>query len=148
MADLRFVLLDEIGYTEFCSWFENEELKRRISLPTSVWLDYVTQTPGVYAWIIYDELRPVGEVQVDIIANNSGATGHIALVVKPDLWHQGWCKRILRALLKRSELAALTTIEAYVEPDNVASQRCFRAIGFAEAEISNEDGMLIYTRCN
>jgi RimJ/RimL family protein N-acetyltransferase len=145
MTELNFVLLDAIGYAEFCSWFENEELRRRISLPTSVWFDYVRQTPGVYAWMIYDATQPVGEVQLDIIANNSGATGHIALVVNPDLWQQGWCKRILRALLKRPELAALTTIEAHVEPDNIASQRCLQFVGFAKAEIISKEGMLIYS---
>lgn len=68
---LTFHTLGEPKLEVLRTWFTDPELARRISFPTIRWFDYVRPTPMVYAWLIYDEDIPIGQVQVDIDAANN-----------------------------------------------------------------------------
>jgi len=82
MYELAFYPLHTDRYRLYTTWFRDPELARRIETPTRQWLHYVTTTPGVYAWLIYPAMRPVGQMQLDTTPQDRGS---IALAVNPAL---------------------------------------------------------------
>jgi predicted acetyltransferase len=138
MSGLNFTSMGETEFQIFRSWFVDEELRRRISLPDRHWLDYVRYEARVYAWLVYEDGVPVGQVQLDVDATQSG---YVGMAVNPGFRRQGYCKRILRALLLRPKVLSLVSIEAGAEMDNVPSQRCLLAV----SEEPDEDGFLQFT---
>ena len=139
----------KIGATEFTllrSWFDDPELKHRLTPPTAQWFEYIQTSPDAHAWMIYDNDLTVGYVQVDI---ETGQHASVAVAVRQAVRNHGYCKRILRALLTRPELQHMVQFEACSEPDNIAIQRCMKAVGFIlEGDIPDSDGMLrfVYRR--
>ncbi len=144
MCDLAFHPLNSTGYQVYATWFPDPELALRLETPTQQWLQYVTTTPGTFAWLVYDATMPVALVQLDTTAERIGS---IAFAVNPSLRRQGYGTAVLRALLTRPETARLQQIDAMVELDNAASRRCLSAAGFVLlSEQPDEDGFLQYTR--
>jgi RimJ/RimL family protein N-acetyltransferase len=142
MPELTFHPLDTAGYHFYSTWFRDPELARRIEPPTQEWLHYVTTMPGVYAWLIYHAMTPVGQVQLDTTPEHRGT---IAFAVNPALRQRGYGTAILRALLTRPEAARLHQIDAAVEPDNTASRRCLVMAGFVLlSDCPDDDGFLHY----
>ncbi len=143
MAGLTFRPLDEAGMRLYASWFDDAELKRRIEAPTPRWFEYVTTTPGSYAWLVYDGEHAIGSVQMDTDAERKGWFG---LVVKPTLRRRGYGTRILQAFLRRPEVTALRQLEAEVELDNLAALRCCQRVGFVQTDAGpDDDGFLHLT---
>jgi RimJ/RimL family protein N-acetyltransferase len=136
MFELTFRNLDEVELRQLDIWFQDAELRRRIQPPTPLWFNYVSNTPGCYAWMVYDGDVAIGQLQLDTYADN---TGSIGLVVNPQLRNQGHGKRILRSFLQRSEVTRLERLEVTIEPDNIASLRCFHKAGFIQVS-SEPDG--------
>ena len=143
---MAFVLIDESGLRVLETWFDDPELQRRYSRPDRTWFDYVCNEAGVRAWMIHENGAPVGHLQLDTDADG---TGHIGLVVKPELRNRGYGKRILRAFLGRPEVRRLNTIVGCAEVDNVASHRCVRAVGFVQQGTEpDEEGFLSFVYVN
>ena len=70
---LTFHSVGEPVFEILKTWFADPELIRRIEFPTARWFDYVRHTPGVYAWLIFDENTPVAHVQFDIEDTNNAS---------------------------------------------------------------------------
>ncbi|MEM7534165.1 MAG: GNAT family N-acetyltransferase [Chloroflexota bacterium] len=147
MSLLRFVSVDESNVAIYDAWYTDEELRHRYEPPTDAWLTYVMETPTVYAWLIYEDERAVGHVQMDIEHRTpSGSVGHVGLVVNPTLRRRGYGKRILRSLLQRAELVDLSHLQGTAEVDNIGSQRCMDAVGFIrQSTTPDADGFYTYT---
>jgi L-amino acid N-acyltransferase YncA len=140
MSELTFRPLDDRGLRLYEAWFQDTELRRRIEPPTSQWFNYVSNTPGIYAWIIYHDDIPIGQLQLDTYANN---TGSVELVVNPKMRNQGYGKKILKAFLMRPEVARLDQLEVTIEPDNFASLQCFQQVGFIQMSVEpDKEGFL------
>lgn len=140
MPELVFVPLDEPGFSVLTSWFADQELRRRIEVPTRVWFDYIRGQPDVYGLVVREDGDPVGQLQLDI---HPERTGYIGFYVNPELRGQGYGRRILRAFLARPEAAGLRQIIATVEMDNLASQRCLLASNFIlDGAGPDEEGFL------
>lgn len=143
MSELTFRVLDESELRLLHTWFQDAELRRRIQPPTLQWFSYVSHTPGCYAWMVYEGNIALGQLQMDTYADN---TGSAALAVNPKLRNQGYGKMILRAFLKRPEVARLNQLEVTIEPDNFASLRCFQQAGFIQASSEpDQEGFLHFT---
>jgi RimJ/RimL family protein N-acetyltransferase len=140
MADLVFAPVDEAAYQVLASWFEDPELRQRYNRPTQPWLDYVRKQPGVHAWMILEDNQPVGLLQLDIDAAN---TGYIGYYVKPALRGQGYGRRLLQAFLARPEVQGLHRVIGSVAPDNAASIRCLLSAGFVPmGDLPDDEGQL------
>ena len=72
MPVLVFVPMDESGFHIFRSWFTDAELQRRFQLSDRRWFDYVRNGSGIYAWLVYENDVPIGQVQLDVVASKSG----------------------------------------------------------------------------
>jgi RimJ/RimL family protein N-acetyltransferase len=143
LSELIFRPLDEITLRLYLAWFQDAELKRRIQPPTQQWFNYVSHTPGIYAWIIYENDLPVGQLQLDTYTDHTGSVG---LVVNPAVWNQGYGQRILEAFFQRVEVACLAQVEAAIEADNLASLRCFQKAGFIQDRPEpDEEGFLHFS---
>ncbi|WP_158289282.1 GNAT family N-acetyltransferase [Paenibacillus flagellatus] len=137
---MEFVRLEQEGLALLKQWFQDPEALRRLSgmLPLERWLPFVLQNPDYYAWIVYESGQPVGQIDAETEADG---TAYVSLLVNPGLRGRGYGSRMLAALLQRPELTAVRRWEAGIEPDNIASIRCFRKAGFVEQEV-DEDGFM------
>ncbi|MCB8981992.1 MAG: GNAT family N-acetyltransferase [Ardenticatenaceae bacterium] len=148
MEDLVFTPLNESGLSVIRSWFNDPELKHRIEYPTDIWFHFVSTEPNIYSWIIEEDDRPVGQLQLDV---DDSQTGYIGIYVNPALRRQGYGKRILQSLFARPEVAPLNKIMAPAEIDNLASQACLKSVGFLQEESElEEDGFFsfVYAKLN
>lgn len=130
-------------YTIYRTWFEDAELSRRLSI-TPTWFDYVTQTAGVDAWIIFRKQVPAAVVQF-----GEQPRPAIAIAMNPLLRGQGLCISVIRLTLDQPELRHLDAIYAFIEPDNLASLRCAEKAGFSRvSDVPDADGMfeVVFTR--
>lgn len=126
MSELIFHRLDKAEMCLLSTWFEDVELRRRIQPPATEGFTYVSQTPGLYAWLVYDGSIAVGQLQLDTYSDD---TGSLALVINPPLRHQGYGQRVLRAFLARPEVKSLQQLKATIAPDNAAALQCLNRWG-------------------
>lgn len=115
---------------------------------------------AAYRWLAWEDAQPVGYIDCGtfdrfVVYGGEGPhgpiihstierrTGHIAIVVDPGRRRRGVGRAMIRALLDRPELEDASLLVAGIEPDNVASLRCFEAVGFRRrAEEPDWEGML------
>ena len=130
MSDLIFVPMTQDYVPMLEEWFEDAELQRRFGgmLPLQNFLDYVQSEPEYFWWVALDGSASVGMAFMQIAPGEPQGFGFL---VNPALRRQGYGTRILQMLLARPEAASVTIWQAGIEPDNVASQRCVAALGFA-----------------
>ena len=128
MAELILVPLQ--GITDLLmlqSWFQDAEHARRIDYPTQQWFDFVTTVSNRFARVAYEGNAPIGFVQYEC---KPDGTASLAYYVRPDLRGRGYGKQLLQAILAAPDSIHATAIWAGVDPDNLASLRCFEAVGF------------------
>lgn len=98
------------------------------------WLDTRLQDPYTRLWIIESstaDSKPIGQVRLNYNRDFAQAEIHIAL--HPD-WHgkgQGHQALQQACILGFAEYESLEAILAFIQPDNLASQRAFAKSGFA-----------------
>lgn len=124
-------------YAIYRSWFDDVELARRISI-TPTWFEYITQTPGVTAWMIFRDQMPVAEVSF-----GEQPFPSLAMSMNPILRGQGLCASVIRLVLDLPELRRFDKIFGAIEPDNFASLNCVLKAGFNRTSDSlDEDGLI------
>jgi RimJ/RimL family protein N-acetyltransferase len=128
------------------AWFRDREARRRLGgmLPLRAWYDHAQATGGYFAWMAYEDERPVALV---VLETGPARSATFALLVASRLRGRGYGKRIVRALRTRPEVKALHTLECAVEPDNTAALRCLRACGFAKRSLEPDDEGLLTVFC-
>jgi RimJ/RimL family protein N-acetyltransferase len=144
--EMNFVKLDRENVSIYAAWFEDAELRKRLSLPDDNWLNYITSGSNAQAWLCYDEGQAVAHIQLDTEEDKSGS---IALAVKPSLRGQGIGTKVLREFVASPLIAHLDYLEAGIEEDNLASQRVFSKAGFVlRGTGADEEGFLHFIYLN
>ena len=141
-TQITFRLFEAADLLEFRSWFADAELARRLSYPTDEWFDYV-KGPAVRCWAALDATgQMIAELQIDQDCNRSG---YFDIAIKPPLRRQGLGTKVLKAFIDGPG-RIYTTLEAAVEPGNIASLACLRRCGFDEHLHPDEDGFMRFTK--
>lgn len=124
-------------------WFKDNEVLNRLggTLPLERWHQYVQKNPNYYAWMAYEKDDPVGQIEIEIYSDNSSA---MSILTNPVLRHKGYGKKMLHALLQKSEISTVQMIKVGIESDNIASLNFFKQAGFMEESIDDE-GFLVYS---
>ena len=135
---LAFRQLGEADLAILRGWFVDEELARRLSYPTDDWFTHVTGTGEARSWISLSGNEPIAAIQVD---GSAGGTGHLAILMRPELRGRGWGSSVLLAFLAGPGRAYQMLIGS-IEPDNVASLACCRRCGFVLSTELDEDGLI------
>jgi L-amino acid N-acyltransferase YncA len=142
MVGILIRRLDEAAYATYAQWFLDQDTIHWVQPPTKQWFTYVSNTDGVYAWGAYKADELVGVVQIDRTEDDAGA---ICIVVNGRYRRQGLGRLILASILDQPEIRDLRKISAEIDPENLASLRCFSAAGFIQACAEpNEEGMLAF----
>ena len=124
-------------YMIYLAWFNDAELSRRISI-TPTWFEYVTQTPGVFSWMIFRDQMPAAEVSF-----SEQPFPSLAIAMNPILRGQGLCASVIRLVLDLPELRRFEKIFGAIEPDNFASLNCVLKAGFSRTSDGlDEDGLI------
>lgn len=121
-------------------WFKDAEVYKWLSgkLPLKRWYKFVNKSSNYYAWIVYEQEIPVGQISVEIYPDH---TASVSLLTNPSLRNKGYGKRMLELLQNRKELDAVQIITAGIEVENIASIRCFKKVGFADEGIDSDNIM-------
>lgn len=140
---LVFRELDDSGLEILEEWFKDPEVLKRLggTLPLKGWFQYVQQSPNYFAWLAYENGKPVGQLAMEVDADFSAA---ISLLTSPELRNKGYGKRMLNTLLQRPELSSVQIIKVGIEPDNKASLQCFKNAGYIEKGL-DEEGFITLT---
>ncbi|WP_274364748.1 GNAT family N-acetyltransferase [Paenibacillus thermotolerans] len=140
---MEFVELDLEGLQVLEEWFKDPEVLKRLTgkQPLRQWFQNVQQSSNYWAWMVTQEGQPVGQIAIEIYSDRTAA---LSLLTHPQLRSQGYGKRMLEQLLLRPELAEAVSIKANIEPDNIASVKCFTKAGFTE-QGTDEYGYLVFT---
>ena len=107
--------------SESIAWIEHEKwFKSRLTDPQSLFL------------IAEDELgKPVGQVRFQ----NEGCEGTISVSIAPDRRGQGYGWRVIQLGSRlASRTCQLSTLHAFIKPDNTASLRSFSKAGYSETD--------------
>lgn len=120
------------------SWFEDEELSRRLSYPTEEWFSYVRGTGIAQCWIAQKGIELVAQLQVDHVP---GEPAYLDIAVRPDLRGNGLGQSILSAFLEGPG-EAYPVLVGHIEPDNLASLRCCQKCGFVLSGAVDKDGFI------
>lgn len=157
-------------------WFEDEDVQRFLGGPewparmltlaetvAGTIFRGATQTAS-YRWIALDGAHPVGYIDCGItdrwtVCDDDGTgapvvvsaidvpAASVALTVDPSRRGAGIGRSMVRALLAAPEVRSVELFGAGVDPDNVASLRCFGAVGFVlQTSEPDWEGMLYLIR--
>lgn len=121
-------------------WYKDQEVLKRLggTLPLNRWFRYVEQNHNYYAWIVYEEIIPVGQVALELYPDCSAS---VSILINPSYRNNGFGQKILKALLQKTVLSTVQIIKVSIEIDNVASLQCFKKVGFIEEGVDS-DGMI------
>ena len=139
---LRPLAEADVGTLE--AWFEDPDVRVRLggALPVREWCEFVANEPDYYAFMAWDGDSPVGFAAFEVYEDRWASMFHL---VGPQFRNRGYGKAILRAVLALPEVERLEWIEASVEPDNVASIRCYRWAGFEQPSPEpDQEGFLTF----
>ncbi|MFN8492975.1 MAG: GNAT family N-acetyltransferase [Caldilineaceae bacterium] len=143
MGNLTFERITQENLPELQSWFSDEVLDGFISKPDQAWMDYVTTTANVAAWLVSSGEQTIGQVQIDFV----GQIGYMSYYVNPAMRNQGYGKLILTAVPTLQEVAGCKKLAGSVDEGNWASRKCLEASGFQNVGPDPEEpGMLCYER--
>lgn len=129
--------------TEYRSWFEDEELSRRLAYPTDEWFAHVSAGDAARSWAASANGQLVAQVQAD----REGPRGYIDFAVRPGLRGQGIGTAVLGAFLSGPG-QAYPILDARIEPDNLASLGCCARCGFTLLDHLDAEGFAqaVYVR--
>lgn len=146
MEHLSFGLLERNDVTELMLWYRDTELANRYGghdWPQKLW-PILLQEKNRQCWMVRMNNEQVGFVDFEM--NPMENLAWIGLVIKPELRNKGLGKRILQEFLAQSSVRSFSEIRAGIEPDNIASVRCFTALGFKPLhEKPDEEGIIDYS---
>jgi RimJ/RimL family protein N-acetyltransferase len=144
MVEVLLRPLREADITTLEAWFQDSEVKSRLggALPVREWCGFVAKGPAYYALMAWDADRPMGFAAFEVYDDRWASMFHL---VGPQFRNRGYGKAVLRAVLRLPEVERLEWIEASVEPDNVVSIHCYRAVGFEQPSPEpDEEGFLTF----
>ena len=138
-------------------WFEDERTRRFLGGPR--WPELAlkrSEAPArefrgrrvlsKHVWLGVEMDRPIGLVAVECYTDRSA---ELSVVVDPARRGRGLCRRIVQATLELAEMEEVDEVRAMVQPENVASLRCFEGAGFVQLSREPDDEnsvTLIYCR--
>jgi RimJ/RimL family protein N-acetyltransferase len=96
---------------------------------------------GRWAWIGLEDERPIGMVAAERYDDRSA---EVSIVVAPPERGRGIGQELVRSALARPELEDLDCVWAGIEPENVASIRCFERVGFVRVTEEPDADDVVY----
>jgi RimJ/RimL family protein N-acetyltransferase len=140
----QFIPFDEKSLSIYQAWFEDDELRRRISFPDHKWFNYVSHDSSVHCWAVYENIDLIAQIQMDV-GQIDDSTAYISLSVDPLRRGEGTGSKVLEEFLHIYG-EKYQQIEAGIEPDNLASIKCFEKNDFVKTATEDADGILTFIR--
>lgn len=128
------------------AWHEDPELAGRYggrAWPEKLW-DIMQKDSNRKCWLAIHEGLIIGYVDFEIHDDDKSAW--IGLAVSPELRGKGFGKKILQQFLSQPFVKEYAEIKAGIEPDNIASVKCFAGVGFKPvSEELDEEGVMDFS---
>ncbi|MCL1859756.1 MAG: GNAT family N-acetyltransferase [Oscillospiraceae bacterium] len=124
----------------FDSWLKRKNINKWLG-GIDDWykyFEYVNSTPDYFLIKALFDNKIIGAITLEIIEE----TGNISFMVNPDEQNKGHGRKILSLFLRQINQIIkrdIKCINAYIEPNNIASKRCFESCGFKYMGLDDED---------
>ncbi|WP_279538074.1 GNAT family N-acetyltransferase [Paenibacillus turpanensis] len=127
---------------QISTWHDDEETRKRISIHNlNDYYAYVSSRLDYFIWAVSDEDEIIGELTAEIIGYKRVG---ISYIINPNMRNQGYCKRILKEVIKLKELTYTENFEAWVDSDNYPSIKCLEHIGFIRQNVAPDENELFH----
>ena len=127
-------------------WFKDKATRKHLGgmLPLEKCVNYMISSTDTLAYLVFKNDQPLG--MVDIEFSPKEKTASISLLVNPYLRKKGLGTFILSAALQLDIYKNYSRLDAFIDPDNFASIKCFQKAGFQKMnEQPDEDGMFCFS---
>ena len=112
-----------------------------ISLDThKKWMESKLMDSNCCLFILTEGDELLGNIRLDM-EGESGEVGEISYVINPDHRGKGYGKVILRAL-EEEVPSWVRVLTGFVKTDNIASQKCFEALGYVKLNAGDVIGYI------
>jgi len=130
----------------FQEWFKDKATQKHLGgmLPLENCINYMISNTDTLAYLVFENETPIG--MVDIEMDPLEKTASISLLINPNFRKKGLGTFLLETTLQLDCFKNYTRLDAFIEPKNVASIKCFQKVGFQKINKKpDEDGMFCFS---
>jgi len=127
-------------------WFKDKATRKHLGgmLPLENCVNYMISNPDTLAFLVFENEKSIGMVDIEI--DPSEKTASISLLINPHYRKKGLGTLLLKTALQLDCYKNCTRLDAFIEPDNIASIKCFQKAGFEKInDLPDEDGMFCFS---
>ena len=112
--------------------------------PLDDFINFILTAENRLTYIVIYHSKYIGMVDVELNPKEKNAA--MDILIAPEERGKGFGKLVLEKLVQDSEFEKCTRLDAFIEPANIASIRCFQKAGFQKIKDEvDEDGMLQFS---
>lgn len=140
---MEFQLFSSQHFKEYCSWFEDEALKKWLGpKPDDDWLEYVLKDPTGRQYSVFDGKRMLAVIGIVLPTEIHPYCVITDIAVRPKLRGKGTGKIAIHHLLR---LHSASIFKTFVDEKNIHAIAFFEHLNWQKAETIDEDGMWAFT---
>ena len=126
-------------------WLKDKATRKHLGgmLPLEDCINYMISNIDTLAYFVFKNEMPIGMVDVEFYPSEK--TTSLSLLINPNFRKKGIGTFILKTTLQLDCFKNYTRLDAFIEPENIASIKCFQNAGFQKMnEELDEDGMFCF----
>ena len=127
-------------------WLKDKATQEHLGgmLPLENFINYLITASDRLPYFVFENELPIGMVDIEFYPKEK--TASLSLLINPDLRKKGLGTFLLKSILQLDSFKNYTRLDAFIEPDNIASIKCFQKADFVKMnEVPDEDGMYLYS---
>ena len=127
-------------------WLEDNATKEHLGgmLPLDKFVNYITSASDRLTYFAFENEVPIGMVDIEFYPLEK--TASLSLLINPNFRKKGLGTFLLKTTLQLDCFKNHTRLDAFIDPDNIASIKCFQKAGFQKInDEPDEDGMFCFS---
>lgn len=112
--------------------------------PLDNFIKFLLNAKNRLTYIAIHNSKYIGMVDVELYPKDKNAA--VDILIAPEERGKGFGNIVLQKLIQDSEFEKYNKLDAFIEPENIASIRCFEKAGFCKIKNElDEDGMFHFS---
>lgn len=134
-------------------WFKDKATRKHLGgmLPLENCVNYMLSSVDTLPYFVFENETPIGMVDLEFDSKSVCREGRekkasISLLINPNLRKKGLGTFLLNTILQLDCCKNCTHLDAFIDPDNIASIKCFQKAGFIKMnKTPDKDGMFLFS---